>query len=127
MKNIKIVTELINELNEKTNCNTEGYYNQKKQEIIFYEHNIKVNLQINDNEINIIREHPQYILQLCFINKRKIETNYIVKNINLKFNLLTETLSLIIKTNTIEIKYKLFLNDQDMGIFYYKIYYEVIK
>jgi hypothetical protein len=58
MKNIKIVTELINELNEKTNCNTEGYYNQKKQEIIFYEHNIKVNLQINDNEINIIREHP---------------------------------------------------------------------
>ena len=98
--------------------NTLGIY--KNNRLSFMEDDIKFNIIIKDNSLELIRENTEYRLKLILsINSNCI---YELKNINVgKLNIDVEKKMLYIKDGFIKAKYKL-----DDALFDLELTYEVI-
>lgn len=126
MAKIKIKTSL-NTINEiSANINNEIFGEINNNEIIYNEGEIKVIISILDDKITMSRINDDYVIRMEFIKDSITEGLYDIKDVNAKFNLAVETNELTIEDGKIFINYHLNLNNEDMGIFKFKLDYEVI-
>lgn len=124
MVKIYIKTFLVNDLNEEVECYTEGFYDKEKNIIFYSDNNVNVELKIEKDIINIKRLHYDYDLNIKFKKNKKHKTSYIVKLIKTKMDLETITEELIVNPGYIYIKYKMLLNNENMGYFKFEVYFK---
>lgn len=122
--NIKTSLNTINEMSANINNEIIGEITDKK--LIYNEGEIKVIIEIFDDQIIMSRINDDYIIKMLFIKNSITEGLYDIKDIDVKFNLAVETNELIIEEGRIYIDYHLNLNNEDMGVFHFQLNYEVI-
>ncbi len=127
MKNVKISSVLTNELDEKSYCNVIGTYDEQNNVLDYYDSNIRVTVLIDHNLVCMFRDHPEYNLSLNFDREKTMKTKYLLKATNMNLNIEVKTINLVSTENIINIKYILYLNEQNMGVFNYKLCFEVIS
>jgi uncharacterized beta-barrel protein YwiB (DUF1934 family) len=123
MKKVHINSKLINNLNEEAIVDIDGEYIENENKISYYEKNILVTISIGDKVI-VERFHTDYKIKLIFKENEKNITQYEIFNPKMIFDLEVETLSLEKKVNSLYIKYRLKLNNEDMGLFIFEINFE---
>lgn len=122
--NIKTSLNTINEMSANISNEIIGEITDKK--LIYNEGEIKVIIEIFDDQIIMSRINDDYIIKMVFIKNSITEGLYDIKDVDVKFNLAVETNELIIEDGKIYIDYHLNLNNEDMGVFHFQLDYEVI-
>lgn len=123
MSKIKIKTTLKN--NEtNTKYETKGIYNQNK--ISFLENNIRVNIYIENNALQIVRTTDEYQIFLKFQEFLTIHGKYDIKDIGI-LELETKTEKLEVNDKRIFIQYILYINGENLGRNIYTLEYEAIQ
>lgn len=122
--NIKTSLNTINEMSANISNEIIGEITDKK--LIYNEGEIKVIIEIFDDQIIMSRINDDYIIKMVFIKNSITEGLYDIKDVDVKFNLVVETNELIIEDGKIYIDYHLNLNNEDMGVFHFQLDYEVI-
>lgn len=107
MSKISIKTSLKYQ-GEITNYDVLGIKTNNK--IVYYEDNNKVTLIINNDSINLIRKDIDTMLEIEFINNKKVIGYYTLLDGNNKLELDIYTKKLIIKDTYVEIEYE--FNDE---------------
>lgn len=107
MSKISIKTSLKYQ-GEITNYDVNGIKNINK--IMYQEDNYKVTIIINKDSIKLIRKNKEIMLEIEFINNKKVIGYYTLLDGNNKLELDIYTKKLIIQDTYIEIEYE--LNDE---------------
>ena len=122
MSKIIIESTLVNKELNKAFCKTKGI--KKGNVIKFKENDIFVTIFILNNKIMVNRNCKDYNLNLEFCNHKITLNDYNINGLGyLKVKL--KTLNLDISDNLINVKYCLYLNE-DEEIFDYKLKYKLI-
>ena len=108
MKKIKVKYTIKNSENEITNFETIGTYDEEKREICYLEQDLEVKLNIQENKLKMIRKTDDYKL----------------KSLAIYVDIEVETKRLVINENSINLKYTLINDDQQIGDFEYDLYWE---
>ena len=107
---VKIKGKLNNITNfESIDIDTHGIKN--KDHIIFKNDDIKYTIKYKNNDIILIRESNEFINQFKFIEGKKTNSEYYIKEYNTNIDVEIMTNKVIINDNYIEINYKIIDND----------------
>ena len=97
-----------------------------KDIVVYKENDVLVKVFLKEKEIKLTRSSEEYKIELFFEEKKKRKGNYLLKKENI--NLEIYTISKIKKKeNNIEIKYKVYMKDEEINENTWKLKYEVIK
>lgn len=118
----KIKVHIVNGDNEENDLEVIGEIIKEKNIISYYDENVLVRVIIGNNII-IERNHPDYMLKLIFDNEKKQRSSYKIFNPSMELDVEVETLEMKRKNYNFYIKYRLILNNENMGIF--KLNFEV--
>ena len=121
MKKIKIYSVLENNDNETTTIEALADYDDVKKIIKYVEENLKVEIQIIDKKIKMIRENNEYELNLEFSLNKKVKCKYEVKSVGLNLEIDVYTKKLEIDENRIYVNYEIFNDNKSIGQFEYKL------
>ena len=124
MKKVKIKMSIIDGLGEECFINEVGTYNEKEKTIIYKEENVSVKI-IMEDKIIIERENQDYSMKLIFEEQKVHNSSYNIHNPKMLLDLSVNTLILKRNVNSFYIKYKLVINNEDMGIFTVDLKWEV--
>ncbi|HHT37979.1 MAG TPA: DUF1934 family protein [Mollicutes bacterium] len=124
MKKVKIKMSIIDGLGEECFINEVGTYNEKEKTIIYKEENVSVKI-IMEDKIIIERENQDYSMKLIFEEQKVHNSSYNIYKPKMVLDLSVNTLILKRNVNSFYIKYKLVINNEDMGIFTVDFKWEV--
>ena len=124
MKKVKIKMSIIDGLGEECFINEVGTYNEKEKTIIYKEENVSVKI-IMEDKIIIERENQDYSMKLIFEEQKVHNSSYNIYKPKMVLDLSVNTLILKRNVNSFYIKYKLVINNEDMGIFTVDLKWEV--
>lgn len=123
MEKIRVNTKLINFYEKQEDiCTTHGLKDNNR--IIYYENDIKVVIEFNNNFLKIIRTSDEYILEIILNNKKSTIT-YNMKNVgilNIACNLIEYNLS----NNSMVAIYEIINTNDTTSRFEFNLHYEVI-
>ncbi|HHX16306.1 MAG TPA: DUF1934 family protein [Mollicutes bacterium] len=115
MKNVQIKMSIIDNLGEETVISQKGSYD-KVNTITFNEKEVLVKIKM-DNIIVIERKSNEYEMKLIFDEENMTKSSYIIYNPNMVLELKIKTLMIKKDRNSFYIKYKLTMNNEEIGIF----------
>ena len=94
-------------------------YNDNK--LIYSDDKEQIKLIINSDNIILTKESFDSLIEFNFIKGKKNEFKYFIKLLNSYIDAYVYTKELIIKDNEIIIEYEIFIEDENVGNFKYKI------
>ena len=103
---IKIKTNL-NNVTTKTNEKNEVNAIKNKDTITYMLDNTKYKLTIKDNQIELIRDNPEFTHEMLFINQKETESVYYIKEYHTTININIKTIHLDIDDKHIRISYNI--------------------
>lgn len=115
MKNVQIKMSIIDNLGEETVISQKGSYD-KVNTITFNEKEVLVKIKM-DNIIVIERKSNEYEMKLIFDEENMTKSSYIIYNPNMVLELKIKTLMIKKDRNSFYIKYKLTMNNEEIGVF----------
>ncbi|MDD4027972.1 MAG: DUF1934 family protein [Bacilli bacterium] len=124
MKKIKVKYTIKNSENEITNFETIGTYDEEKREICYLEQDLEVKLNIQENKLKMIRKTDDYSIDFDFELNVVTKNKYELKSLGIYVDIEVETKRLVINENSINLKYTLINDDQQIGDFEYDLYWE---
>lgn len=124
MKKIKVKYTIKNSENERTNFETIGTYDEEKREICYLEQDLEVKLNIQENKLKMIRKTDDYSIDFDFELNVVTKNKYELKSLGIYVDIEVETKRLVINENSINLKYTLINDDQQIGDFEYDLYWE---
>jgi len=124
MKKIKVKYTIKNSENEITNFETIGTYDEEKREICYLEQDLEVKLNIQENKLKMIRKTDDYSIDFDFELNVVTKNKYKLKSLGIYVDIEVETKRLVINENSINLKYTLINDDQQIGDFEYDLYWE---
>lgn len=93
-----------------------------KDEIITYiNNNISVSVNIKNDLVILKRENEKMKITLEFKKNKKTNSFYDIKNLNIRMKVTVETKELVINSNSLSIKYDLYLNGEFSDSFDYNL------
>ena len=109
-------------INNEENINKNNIEADKKNKILsFIDDNDSIKLNINKDNIIMIKENIDSRFTFNFIKNKKTELEYFIKMFNSYLDGKILTNELIIKENYINIEYELWIQDEYMGKFKYAL------
>ena len=99
--------------------NIESKY--KNNELLFNYDNESIKISINKNNIIMQKENNESLLTFNFIESKKTDCKYFIKELNFYIDTKVLTNKLLIEENKIYIEYELWLQDEYSGKFIYEI------
>lgn len=99
--------------------NIEARY--KDNELSFKYDNESIKIKINKDNIIIQKENSESLLTFNFIENKKENCEYLIKELNFYLDMKVLTNKLLIKENSIYIEYELWIQDEYSGKFIYEI------
>ena len=97
----------------------ESKYNNN--ELLFNYDNDTIKISINKNNIIMQKENNESLLTFNFIESKKTDCKYFIKELNFYIDTKVLTNKLLIEENKIYIEYELWLQDEYSGKFIYEI------
>ena len=89
--------------------------------ISYKENDLMVSIKLSKNKVTVKRENDEYKITLKFDSVNETTSEYVIKDINLKINILIKTKRLSVGDNKINIKYDLFMNKEFSDTFDYTL------
>lgn len=86
-----------------------------------------IKVKINNYKVFFEKENSNMKIFLEFEKGKFLVTKYIIKDLNLKIELKTETKNLIIKDNYVLVEYNLFMNEEFSDTFKYILEWRDLK
>ena len=111
----------------KLNNNDEMFIKQnieskyKNNELLFKYDNESIKISINKDNIIMQKENNESLLTFNFIENKKTDCKYFIKELNFYIDTKVLTNKLLIEENKIYIEYELWLQDEYSGKFIYEI------
>ncbi len=125
MTKVKISTLL--KTNTSDSISYQGIGMLRNNQLLFYENDVRVTIEIQEGSIFMKRVHPDSVLSMCFTNSLTNEEIYDIKCDSIQMLVEVSTSVLEIKDGFIHIEYNLLLNGENQGMFMYDITYEVVE
>lgn len=111
----------------KLNNNDEIFIKQKieskykNNELLFKYDNESIKISINKDNIIMQKENNESLLTFNFMESKKTDCKYFIKELNFYIDTKVLTNKLLIEENKIYIEYELWLQDEYSGKFIYEI------
>lgn len=119
MSKIIVNSEVYSENENETITNKKAIL--KDGVITYTANNVLVCVSILSNKVILERKNKDMELCLEFEKDKSLVTKYVIIDVGIKIKVETKTKELIIKNNSIYIKYDLFMNDEFSDSFTYKL------
>ena len=110
------------------------YINNKEDKIYFKDIEAQINEDkllfdvenekyeiIKDDNLQLKKENKDSIINFIFKKKKKTNSIYFIKEYNTNINIYVKTNMLYIKDNNIEVNYTLWIEEELIGDFYFRI------
>ena len=120
MSKIKVNSSVCN-MDKKINDST--VYGLKNENKILYTETdgTKMKIEINDNNVNIVRKNEEINLDICFDSKNKTKGLLKINALNCFIDVLVVTKKLIIEKRRISVVYDLYISSQYSNTFFYDL------